>query len=114
MNWFQAQAACASQQGYTLVSLDTQDKQNRVYLFLLRSGYLQLLTEPVWTSGSNLASGSQWNWFSIGTSFKYRNFQSPPGSAYRCVGLNAVTGYWIAEDCYAQRYFVCEKRCTAE
>ncbi|XP_017867596.1 PREDICTED: snaclec rhinocetin subunit beta-like [Drosophila arizonae] len=111
LNWFQAEAACASQGGYSLVTLDSEDKQNRVFLFLLNSGYLNLLNEPIWTSGSNLASASLWSWFSTGAAFKYRRFQTTPNSSYRCLGLNALTGYWIPQDCNAQRYFVCEKRC---
>ncbi|TDG41383.1 hypothetical protein AWZ03_012201 [Drosophila navojoa] len=110
LNWFQAEATCASQEGYSLVTLDSPEKHERVFLFLLNSGYFNLLNEPVWTSGSNLANASQWSWFNTGAALKYRKFQTTPNSSYRCLGL-ARTGYWIPEDCYAQRFFVCEKRC---
>ncbi|XP_064536698.1 C-type mannose receptor 2 [Drosophila montana] len=110
LNWFQAEAACASL-GWTLVSLETQTKHYHVFNFMLKSDQLQSVNEPVWTSGTNLANTNKWSWFSTGSAFKYRNFQNPPPNSYLCAGLHAVTGYWIPEDCNARRHFVCEPRC---
>ncbi|XP_030567548.1 lectin subunit alpha-like [Drosophila novamexicana] len=110
LNWFQAEAACASL-GWTLVSLETQAKHNSVYNFMLKSGQLKSINEPVWTSGTNLANTNRWSWFSTGSAFKYRNFPYPPPNSYRCAGLHSVTGYWISEDCGSRRHFVCEPRC---
>ncbi|XP_002138973.2 C-type lectin 37Da-like [Drosophila pseudoobscura] len=116
VNWYQAQATCASY-GYTLVSITTESDQRalRNFLYTRGSSQLQLLNEPVWTSGTDLANSDNWIWFSNGRTFTYRNFQ--PGfdyypSGYRhCLGLYAITSTWVNEDCSEQRYFVCEKRC---
>lgn len=112
MNWFEATAACASF-GYTLAAIPTQSVQNRIYKGLGKSGLRTVLTEPVWTSGTNQANNFQWSWFATGQHFRYRNFEDPTAiDEYRCLGINATTGYWSDEDCTAKRYFLCEKRCA--
>ncbi|XP_034476064.1 uncharacterized protein LOC117783022 [Drosophila innubila] len=111
VNWFEASAACALA-GYTLAAIPTQSVQNRIYNGFGKSGFRSVLTEPVWTSGTNQANNFQWSWFATGKPFSYRNFLDPAAiSTYRCMGVNAKTGYWSAEDCNAKRYFLCEKRC---
>ncbi|XP_017050183.1 regenerating islet-derived protein 4-like [Drosophila ficusphila] len=115
VNWFQAQETCASY-GYTLVSIPSQADQNNLRNFLFRYARSQqeLLNDPLWTSGTDLASDNNWVWFSNGRTINYRNFKNgSPGdySSDHCLGINGITGLWENERCSEQRYFVCEKRC---
>ncbi|KAH8413628.1 hypothetical protein KR222_002141 [Zaprionus bogoriensis] len=111
LNWFQAQAACA-QQGYDLASAPTQNAQIILFNFLLTSGLSSLLTEPIWTAGSDLAYSTQWSWYNTGDPFNYQNFLDTPSTTHSCLAIDAATSYWSAEDCSSRRYFVCQKRCT--
>ncbi|KAH8298468.1 hypothetical protein KR044_004127 [Drosophila immigrans] len=112
MNWFEATAACA-RYGYSLAAIPSQRAQFSIYTAIVGSGFQNLLTEPVWTSGTNQANGVTWSWSSTGNSVAYRNFAQPPtANSYNCLALDAVTGSWSDDDCTAKRYFVCEKRCT--
>ncbi|XP_032590486.1 snaclec bothroinsularin subunit beta-like [Drosophila grimshawi] len=108
LNWFQAQAACASM-GAHLVSFANQEAQNAVVTFLIASGLWNELTEPLWTSGSNLANAREWMWLDTGKPMTYRNFRTQPSTSYNCVGFNAQTSFWTAESCNTLRYFVCKK-----
>ncbi|XP_022227637.2 C-type lectin 37Da [Drosophila obscura] len=116
VNWYQAQATCASY-GYTLVSINTENDQRalRNFLYTRAHSQLQLLSEPLWTSGTDLANPDNWIWFSNGRTFTYRNFQNGlsyyPSNGSDCLGVYAITGAWVNADCREQRYFVCEKRC---
>ncbi|XP_017050139.1 regenerating islet-derived protein 4-like [Drosophila ficusphila] len=114
VNWFQAQETCASY-GYTLVSITSQADQNNLRNFLFRYARSQqeLLNDPLWTSGTDLASDNNWVWFSNGRTINYRNFQDGKPSRYEahCLGINGFTGLWVNESCDEQRYFICEKRC---
>ncbi|XP_030375537.1 galactose-specific lectin nattectin-like [Scaptodrosophila lebanonensis] len=117
VNWFQAQAICASQ-GMTLVSISAERDQQvlRNFLYIRANTLLHLLNELIWTSGTDLAEENTWTWFSNGRSFSYRNFQSgaPKSStgAERCLGYNGVTSLWQNVDCQEQHYFICERRCA--
>ncbi|XP_034652833.1 macrophage mannose receptor 1 [Drosophila subobscura] len=119
VNWYQAQATCASY-GYTLVSITTESDQRAVRNFLYTRGNAQLplLDAPLWTSGTDLANADTWIWFSNGRTFTYRNFQNGlsyyPSSSRNCLAVYAITGAWVNEECSEQRYFVCEKRCLFE
>ncbi|EDW74577.1 uncharacterized protein Dwil_GK21332 [Drosophila willistoni] len=115
LNYFQAQITCASN-GYTLASINSEADQQRIRNFFYTRGHsqLHLLNEPIWTSGTNLANLNNWVWLSTGRIFTFRNFESgSPSSSYqRCLGVNGITSLWVAEDCSAQRYFLCERRCA--
>lgn len=111
LNWFQAHAACAAQ-SYDLASAPTQNSELRLYNFLLTSGLSNLLTDPVWLAGANLASSTQWSWFNTGDPFSYQNFEDTASTVHSCLAFNATTSLWTAEDCTTKRYFVCQKRCT--
>ncbi|XP_017003218.2 lithostathine [Drosophila takahashii] len=115
VNWFQAQATCAAY-GYTLVSITSETDQRilRNFLYTYARNQQDLLVDPLWTSGTDLASNNNWVWFSKGRALNYRNFQNgyPTTNGYRhCVSINGITGHWVNEDCGEQRYFICEKRC---
>ncbi|XP_016989694.2 uncharacterized protein LOC108051917 [Drosophila rhopaloa] len=116
VNWFQAQATCAAA-GYTLVSITSEQEQQRLrnFLYTVARRQQDLVNDPLWTSGTNLASRNNWVWFSKGRTINYRNFQNglPGDDSYdECLGINGVTGYWVNEDCkHEQHYFVCERRC---
>ncbi|XP_033153651.1 C-type lectin 37Da [Drosophila mauritiana] len=116
VNWFQAQATCAAY-GYTLVSITSEQDQRslRNFLFTYARNQQELLTNPLWTSGTDLASDNNWVWFSKGRVVNYRNFQNGlPGYSSdnrHCLGINGINGLWVNEDCSELRYFVCEKRC---
>ncbi|XP_052840924.1 LOW QUALITY PROTEIN: macrophage mannose receptor 1 [Drosophila gunungcola] len=116
VNWFQAQATCAAY-GYTLVSITSEQDQRslRNFLFTFARSQQELLADPLWTSGTDLASNNNWVWFSKGRSINYRNFQNGlPGDQSgdsNCLGINGMNGLWINEHCSEQRYFICEKRC---
>ncbi|XP_017076629.2 lithostathine-1 [Drosophila eugracilis] len=116
VNWFQAQVTCAAY-GYTLVSITSEQDQRslRNFLFTYARSQQELLVDPLWTSGTDLASNNNWVWFSKGRAFNYRNFQNGlPGYSNddrHCLGINGITGLWVNEDCNEQRYFICEKRC---
>ncbi|XP_062132430.1 macrophage mannose receptor 1 [Drosophila sulfurigaster albostrigata] len=112
LNWYEATAACA-RYGYSLASIPSQRAQTRIYYAILSSGFQKILTEPVWTSGSNQANGVQWSWSSTGNTITYRNFAEAPYSyVYNCLALDAVSGLWSDINCTEKRYFVCEKRCA--
>ncbi|KAH8355273.1 hypothetical protein KR093_010003 [Drosophila rubida] len=108
LNWFEATAACA-QRGFTLASIASLAKQQSLYRVIASSGVQNQMNEPVWTSGSNLANGAVWSWYSTGSPFTYRNFREQNvNTQYRCMAYNAINGYWTAELCTAKRYFICE------
>ncbi|XP_017835575.1 snaclec mucetin subunit beta [Drosophila busckii] len=107
-NWFRAQAICASQ-NYTLISIPTYKVNEEINTYLLNS--TEIIDEPIWASGSNLANVNRWSWYSTGATFTFRRFSSPPGTAPRCVAHNGLTGDWTALSCTSERYFMCEKRC---
>lgn len=111
LNWFQAHAACAAQ-SYDLASVPTQNSELRLYNFLLTSGLANLLTEPIWTAGANLAVSTQWSWYNTGDPFNYMNFEDTASTVHSCLAFNATTSLWTAEACSSKRYFVCQKRCT--
>ncbi|KAH8389799.1 hypothetical protein KR200_001849 [Drosophila serrata] len=116
VNWFQAQANCAAF-GYTLVSIPTEQDQRalRSFLYTVARDQQDLLVDPLWTSGTDLANTDSWVWFSKGRAVNYRNFQNGlPGYSNdnrHCLGINGITGLWENEECNEQRFFVCEKRC---
>ncbi|KAH8372795.1 hypothetical protein KR009_005138 [Drosophila setifemur] len=116
VNWFQAQTTCAAY-GYTLVSITSEQEQRSLRNFLYTNARAQqeLLSDPLWTSGTDLANYNNWLWFSKGRTLNFRNFQNGlPGYSSEdrnCLGINGITGLWVNEDCRQQRYFVCEKRC---
>ncbi|XP_016957156.1 galactose-specific lectin nattectin [Drosophila biarmipes] len=116
VNWFQAQVTCAAY-GYTLVSITSEQDQRslRNFLFNYARNQQELLADPLWTSGTDLASQNNWVWFSKGRALNYRNFQNGlPGyssGGRNCLSINGINGLWENEDCEEQRYFICEKRC---
>ncbi|KAH8298466.1 hypothetical protein KR044_004122, partial [Drosophila immigrans] len=94
---------------FTLASIASYTKQRELYKTILRSGFQRQMNESVWTSGSNLADGATWRWYSTGKAFTYRNFQNQSVSTeYRCMAYNTTTGYWSDELCTDKRYFICE------
>ncbi|KAH8319832.1 hypothetical protein KR074_007338 [Drosophila pseudoananassae] len=116
VNWFQAQATCASY-GYTLVSLNMEQDQRalRTFLFTFARNQQDLLYDPLWTSGTDLPNANSWVWFSNGRALNYRNFQNGlPGYSSdnrNCLAIDGISGTWINANCRDQRYFICEKRC---
>ncbi|KAH8253642.1 hypothetical protein KR032_006336 [Drosophila birchii] len=116
VNWFQAQSTCAAF-GYTLVSITSEQDQRSLssFLFTVARDQQELLRDPLWTSGTDLATTDSWVWFSKGRAINYRNFQNGlPGYSSEnrhCLAINGITGLWVNEECGQQRYFVCEKRC---
>ncbi|XP_034476671.1 galactose-specific lectin nattectin-like [Drosophila innubila] len=109
-NWFEANEACA-QYGFTLAALPSQASANAMYNAIRKSGLQSQLTEPVWTSGTNMANNNVWSWFSTGDTLVHRNWaNSQPASGSRCLAFNANNAYWTAELCNTKRHFVCQ--CT--
>ncbi|KAH8391510.1 hypothetical protein KR215_007907 [Drosophila sulfurigaster] len=108
LNWFEATAACAAR-GFTLVSIESLTKQQALYKTIAGSGIQNQMYEPIWTSGSNLANGAVWSWYSTGYPLTYRNFRNQyVESDYRCLAYNAINGRWTPELCSSKRYFICE------
>ncbi|XP_017003219.2 lithostathine-like [Drosophila takahashii] len=113
VNWYQAQITCAAY-GYTLVSITSETDQRilRNFLYTYARNQQDLLDDPLWTSGTDLASNNNWVWFSKGRALNYRNFQNGyPNNYSQCLSINGITGLWVNEECSQQRYFVCEKLC---
>ncbi|ALC42673.1 maker139 [Drosophila busckii] len=111
VSWYQAELLCASIK-FTLASILTAADITTVDEWLQKQSIYPLLTQPIWTSGSNLAYSPLYSWHGTGDFITLDNFSGkrPSGTKQMCIGLNARNNLWTAHSCSDKRYFLCQKR----
>ncbi|XP_057654301.1 perlucin-like [Diorhabda carinulata] len=114
-NFYKSLQFCR-QQGMHLLSINSQQENDRIGKFIQDSG---LSYGHYWTSASNLAGDNEWVWLSTGQNMRYANWYpgEPSGKNSQNNSENCVearhwaqpSGFtWNDIDCLSELYFICE------